>query len=110
MCIRDRFATAETACPCGSLRRCGIVGTPATPVAPPARSGCNHPRTPSAHTRSLSGYQRHDRANFDSPMELTTYSPDRHLPDEPEMLQPFTLLAGVTLTLGLLNEAGAAQR
>lgn len=27
-----------------------------------------------------------------------------------KMLQPFTILVGVTLTLGLLNEAGAAQR
>src|ERR1039457_168338 len=66
-------ATLETVCPCASPGRCGIADISATPVVPPARTGCNHPRTPFVHSRNPSVHQTHDRANFDSSMEPNSY-------------------------------------
>src|ERR1019366_8314691 len=66
-------ATPGTVCPCASPGRCGIADIPATPVVLPARTGYILVRILSAHGRIPSVHQTHDRANFDSPMELNTY-------------------------------------
>src|SRR5665811_239920 len=70
MCIRD---SPGTVCPCASPGRCGIADISATPVVPPARTGYILLRILSAHSRIPSVHQTHDRANFDSSMELNTY-------------------------------------
>src|ERR1039457_6326784 len=66
-------ATPGTVSPCASPGRCGIADIPATPVVPPARTEYILLRILSAHSRNPSVHQRHDRANFDSSMELNTY-------------------------------------
>src|ERR1039457_5885659 len=66
-------ATPGTVCPCASPGRCGIADIPATPVVPPAQTGYILLRKLSAHSRNPSVHQTHDRANFDSSMELNTY-------------------------------------
>src|ERR1039457_4642652 len=66
-------ATPGTVCPCASPGRCGIADIPATPVVPPARTGYILLRILSAHSRNPSVHQTHDRANFDSSMELNNY-------------------------------------
>src|ERR1035437_6581497 len=66
-------ATLETVCPCASPGRCGIADISATPVVPPARTGYSLLRILSAHSRNPSVHQTHDRANFDSSMELNSY-------------------------------------
>src|ERR1035437_469205 len=66
-------ATPGTVCPCASPGRCGIADIPATPVVPPTRTGYILLRILSAHSRNPSVHQTHDRANFDSSMELKSY-------------------------------------
>src|ERR1035437_9455261 len=66
-------ATPGTVCPCASPGRCGIADIPATPVVPPTRTGYILLRILSAHSRNPSVHQTHDRANFDSSMELNSY-------------------------------------